>query len=53
MIEYTAARVNEKREEQRLKAGDFALVNPDENRQYHNKRDKYLMLICGVPKEFE
>ena len=30
IIEGTAALVNEKGEEQPLKAGDFALVNPDE-----------------------
>jgi len=47
------ALVNEKGEEQPLKAGDFALVNPDEKHQYRNKGDKPFKMICGVPKEFE
>ena len=38
---------------QPLKAGDFALVNPDEKHQYRNKGDKPFKMICGVPKEFE
>ena len=42
-----------KGEEQPLKAGDFALVNPDEKHQYRNKGDKPFKMICGVPKEFE
>jgi quercetin dioxygenase-like cupin family protein len=53
VIEGSGALVNEKGEETPLKAGDFALVNPDEKHQYQNKGDKPLMLICGVPKEFE
>jgi len=36
-----------------LKAGDFALVNPDEKHQYRNKGDKPFKMICGAPKEFE
>jgi quercetin dioxygenase-like cupin family protein len=36
-----------------LKAGDFALVNPDEKHQYRNKGDQPFKMICGVPKEFE
>ena len=51
VIEGTGALVNEKGEEQPLKAGDFALVNPDEKHQYRNKGDKPFKMICGVPKE--
>lgn len=53
IIEGQGALVNEKGEEQPLKAGDFALVNPDEKHQYRNKGDKPFKMICGVPKEFE
>ena len=53
VIEGEGALVNEKGEEQPLKAGDFALVMPDEKHQYRNKGDKPFKMICGVPKEFE
>jgi len=53
VIEGIGALINEKGEEQPLKAGDFALVNPDEKRQYRNKGDIPFKMICGVPKEFE
>jgi len=53
IIEGEGALVNEKGEETPLKAGDFALVNPDEKHQYRNKGDKPFKMICGVPKEFE
>lgn len=53
VIEGSGALVNEKGEETPLKAGDFALVNPDEKHQYRNKGDKPFQMICGVPKEFE
>jgi len=53
MIEGEGALVNEKGEETPLKAGDFALVNPDEKHQYRNKGDRPFKIICGVPKEFE
>jgi len=39
--------------EQPLKAGDFALVNLDEEHQYQNKIDKPFKMICGEPKDFE
>jgi quercetin dioxygenase-like cupin family protein len=40
--------------EQPVKAGDFALVYPDEKHQYKNTSpDKVFKMICGVPKEFE
>jgi quercetin dioxygenase-like cupin family protein len=53
IIEGSGALVNEKGEERPIKAGDFALVMPDEKHQYRNKGDQPLKLICGVPKEFE
>ncbi len=53
VIEGEGALVNEAGEEQSLKAGDFALVNPSEKHQYRNKGDKPFKMICGVPKEFE
>jgi len=53
VIEGHGALVKEAGEEQPLKAGDFALVNPDEKHQYRNKGDKPFKMICGVPKEFE
>jgi len=41
-------------EERTIKAGDFALVNPDEKHQYKNTSpNKVFRMICGVPKEFE
>jgi quercetin dioxygenase-like cupin family protein len=53
VIEGIGALVNDKGEEQPLKAGDFALVNPDEKHQYRNKGSVPFKMICGVPKEFE
>ena len=53
IIEGDGALVNEAGEETPLKAGDFALVNPDEKHQYRNKGDKPFKMICGVPKAFE
>ncbi len=53
IIEGEGALVNEAGEETPLKAGDFALVDPDEKHQYRNKGDKPFKMICGVPKEFE
>jgi quercetin dioxygenase-like cupin family protein len=53
VISGSGALVNEKGEETPLKAGDFALVNPDEKHQYLNKGDQPFKMICGVPKEFE
>jgi quercetin dioxygenase-like cupin family protein len=44
---------NEKVEEQPLKAGDFALVNPNEKHQDCNDGDKHIKMICGVPNDFE
>jgi quercetin dioxygenase-like cupin family protein len=53
IIEGEGALVNEKGEEIPVRAGDFALVDPDEKHQYRNKGDKPFIIICGVPKEFE
>ena len=54
IIEGEGALVNEAGEVQPLKAGDFALVVPDEKHQYRNlSPDKPFKMICGVPKEFE
>jgi quercetin dioxygenase-like cupin family protein len=53
LIEGSGALVNEKGEEQPLKAGDFALVNPDEKHQYRNKGDQPFKMICGVSRGFE
>jgi len=53
VIEGEGALVNGKEEEIPVKAGDFALVEPDEKHQYRNKGDKPFKIICGVPKEFE
>ncbi|MFO7934733.1 MAG: cupin domain-containing protein [Bacteroidales bacterium] len=53
IIEGKGALVNEKGEEQALKAGDFALVNPDEKHQYRNKGGVPFKMISGVPKKFE
>lgn len=54
IIEGEGAIVNEAGEEKPIKAGDFALVMPNEKHQYRNKSsDKAFVMICGVPKEFE
>ena len=53
VIEGTGALVNKNGEEKPLKAGDFALVNPNDKHQYRNKGDQPFKMICGVPKEFE
>ena len=53
IIEGEGALVNAAGQETPLKAGDFALVMPDEKHQYRNKGDVPFKMICGVPKEFE
>jgi quercetin dioxygenase-like cupin family protein len=53
VIEGSGALVNEKGEEKPLKAGDFALIMPDEKHYYRNMGDKPFKMICGVLKEFE
>ena len=46
--------INESGDEKPLKAGDFALVMPNEKHQYRNasKTNEFVM-ICGVPKDYE
>ncbi len=54
VIEGEGVLVNEAGEETHVKAGDFALVLPDEKHNYRNtSSDKPFFMICGVPKEFE
>lgn len=54
IIEGNGVLVNEAGEQLPLKAGDFALVNPNEKHQYRNtSADREFKMICGVPKEFE
>ena len=54
IIEGEGALVNEKGKENPLKAGDFALVLPNEKHQYRNKSDENpMVMICGVPNDFE
>ncbi len=36
-----------------VKAGDFALVDPDEKHQYRNTGKEPFIMICGVLKEYE
>lgn len=46
--------VDETGTEHSVKAGDFAIVYPNEKHQYRNRSsDKVFRMICGVPKEFE
>ena len=54
IIEGEGALVNENGVETPLKAGDFALVDPDEKHQYRNKSESGpMVMICAVPKEYE
>ncbi len=54
IIEGQGVLVNGAGEEKPLKAGDFALVNPNERHQYrNNSTTTAFRMICGVPKEFE
>jgi quercetin dioxygenase-like cupin family protein len=53
IIEGEGALVNAIGEENPVKTGDFAIVDPDEKHQYRNKGEKPFIIICGVPKEFE
>jgi quercetin dioxygenase-like cupin family protein len=54
VIEGTGAVVTEGGREQRIDEGDFVLVLPNELHQYRNKADRgNLVVICGVPKEYE
>ena len=54
VIEGTGVLVDASGKEHPLKAGDFAIVNPDEKHQYRNISAKGIFrMICGVPVEFE
>lgn len=54
VIEGEGVLINEKGEEKKLQAGDFALVLPNEKHQYRNaSKDNNFVMICAVPKEFE
>jgi quercetin dioxygenase-like cupin family protein len=46
--------VDESGKEIQIKAGDFALVPPDEKHQYKNSsKTEDMVMICAVPKEYE
>ena len=53
VISGQGALVNEAGELNPLKAGDFALVDPNEKHQYRNTGNEDFVMICGVPKQFE
>jgi quercetin dioxygenase-like cupin family protein len=54
VIEGQGSIINEDGEARPIKAGDFALVYPNEKHQYrNNSSDMIFRMICGVPKEFE
>ena len=54
IIEGQGVLINEAGEEKPLKAGDFALVYPNEKHQYRNNSSHGVFrMICAVPKEFE
>jgi quercetin dioxygenase-like cupin family protein len=54
VIEGHGALVAETGYEREVKRGDFALVLPNELHQYRNKsKDRPLVMICAVPKEYE
>jgi quercetin dioxygenase-like cupin family protein len=54
IIEGHGAIITDTGEEREVKAGDFALILPNEKHQYVNKSatDPFVM-ICAVPKEYE
>ena len=54
VIEGHGALVTKSGDEREVKQGDFALVLPNEMHQYRNKsKDRPLVMICAVPKEYE
>ena len=53
IIEGNGAVVTESGEERPVHTGDFVLVLPDEKHQYKNVSDSPMVMICGVPKEYE
>jgi quercetin dioxygenase-like cupin family protein len=54
IIDGAGAIVTESGQERPVKAGDFALVLPNEKHRYKNtSADKPMAVICAVPKEYE
>jgi len=54
IIEGRGVVVNEAGTETPVKKGDFALILPDEKHRYKNTdTNADLVLICGVPKQYE
>jgi len=54
IIEGKGAIVTENGEERPVAKGDFVLVLPDEKHRYKNvSPDNPMVMICGVPKEYE
>jgi quercetin dioxygenase-like cupin family protein len=54
VIDGEGAVVTESGEEKAVKKGNFVLVLPGDTHQYKNKaKDKPLVIICAVPKEYE
>ena len=53
IISGNGALVSEDGTENPIKAGDFALVIPDEKHSYKNTSNEPLVMICAVPKEYE
>jgi quercetin dioxygenase-like cupin family protein len=54
IISGEGALIDESGKERLLKAGDFALVLPNEKHQYRNTSDKEdMVMICAVMKEYE
>jgi len=54
IIEGSGVLVTESGEEKPVKKGDFVLVMPNEKHQYRNtSNDAPMVMICGVPKEYE
>ena len=46
--------MTESGEEKPVQKGDFVLILPDEKHRYKNvSSDSPMVLICGVPKEYE
>lgn len=54
VIEGEAVIVNERKEERKIRKGDFILVLPNEKHQYKNKdAEKDFVMICAVPNEYD
>jgi len=54
IIEGEGVIVKEDGTELAVKGGDFAMVMPNEKHQYRNmSNEKPMVMICGVPKQFE